>query len=54
MWHSFPYDMEPHKPVQLMVSLGNLAHPDIVGDQYRLRTLGNQDNPIEIVTDAEG
>jgi len=37
-----------------MVVIGNLAHPEIDGDEYRIKTLGNQDNPIEIVTDAEG
>ncbi len=37
-----------------MVVLGNLAHPEINGDEYRIKTLGNQDNPIEVVTDTEG
>jgi len=37
-----------------MVVLGNLAHPEINGDEYRIKTLGNQDHPIEVVTDTEG
>ena len=30
-----------------MVVIGNLAHPDVAGDEYRIKTLDNADRPLE-------
>ena len=37
-----------------MVALGNVAHPDVVGGEYRIKTLDNPDRPLTVETDGEG
>ena len=37
-----------------MVNLGNLGHPEIEGNEYKIKTLTNQTNPVELITDADG
>ena len=37
-----------------MINLGNVAHPDVVGDEYRIKTLNNEERPLEAVSDDEG
>ena len=37
-----------------MVVLGNVAHPEVVNREYRIKTLDNLDLPLSVVTDSEG
>lgn len=37
-----------------MINLGNVAHPDVTSDEYKIKTLDNQGRPLEVVTDNEG
>ena len=37
-----------------MVVLGNVAHPEIAGREYRIKTLDNMDLPLNVDTDSEG
>lgn len=37
-----------------MVVLGNVAHPEVVGREFRLKSLDNADNPVNVTTDSEG
>lgn len=37
-----------------MVVLGNVAHPEVQGRKYRIKTLDNKDLPLEVDTDSEG
>ena len=37
-----------------MVVLGNVAHPEIRGSEYRIKTLDNSDAPLMVETDSEG
>ena len=37
-----------------MVVLGNVAHPDVLGKEYRIKTLDNKDLPLMVDTDSEG
>ena len=37
-----------------MINLGNVAHPLVTGDEYRIKTLENQGRPFEVVSDDEG
>ena len=37
-----------------MVVLGNVAHPEVVGEEYRIKSLDNADNPVNATTDAKG
>ena len=34
--------------------LGNVGHPDIVGDEFRLKTLDNMDSPVVVKADDSG
>ena len=37
-----------------MVVLGNVAHPEVQGREYRIKTLDNSDQPLMVDTDSEG
>ena len=37
-----------------MINLGNVAHPDVSFDEYRIKTLDSQDRSLEVVTDSQG
>ena len=37
-----------------MVVLGNVAHPEVVNREYRIKTLDNTDLPLSVTTDGEG
>ena len=37
-----------------MVVLGNVAHPEVQGRDYRIKTLDNSDMPLMVDTDSEG
>ncbi|MDP6422294.1 MAG: YbaY family lipoprotein [SAR202 cluster bacterium] len=37
-----------------MVVVGNVSHPDVVGDEYRIKTVTNADSPLSVTTDADG
>ena len=37
-----------------MINLGNVAHPEVLGDEYRIKTLDNQGRPFEVMTDDQG
>ncbi|GBC61429.1 hypothetical protein DENIS_2389 [Desulfonema ishimotonii] len=36
------------------VSLGNIASPDVQGDEYQLKILANTDTPFTVTTDSDG
>ncbi len=37
-----------------MVVIGNVANPDVLRDEYRIKTLDNSDQPLTVDTDGEG
>lgn len=37
-----------------MVVIGNVAHPDLTGREYRIKTLNNDGRPLTVETDGEG
>ena len=37
-----------------MVVLGNVAHPQVLGREYRIKTLDNLDIPLSVAADGEG
>ncbi|MDE2823057.1 MAG: hypothetical protein OXK79_06090, partial [Chloroflexota bacterium] len=37
-----------------MVVLGNVAHPDVTGREYRIKTLDNDGRPLTVQADGEG
>ena len=37
-----------------MINLGNVAHPEVAGDEYKIKTLHNEGRPFEVVSDHEG
>ena len=37
-----------------MVVIGNVSHPDVVGDEYKIKTLTNEGSPLSVTTDANG
>ena len=37
-----------------MVVMGNVAHPDVTGPEYRVKTLDNDERPLTVETDGEG
>ena len=37
-----------------MVVLGNVAHPEVLDTEYRVKTLDNVDMPLSVATDSEG
>ena len=37
-----------------MVVIGNVAHPDVTGREYRTKTLNNDVQPVTVETDGEG
>ena len=37
-----------------MINLGNVAHPEVTGDEYRIKTLNNQGRAFAVVSDSEG
>jgi hypothetical protein len=39
---------------EAMISLGNVAHPEVTGEQYRIKTLDNLERPLQVVGDSEG
>ena len=39
---------------QAMVVLGNVAHPQVAGDEYLVKTLDNVGLPLTVTTDGEG
>ena len=39
---------------QDMIVLGDVAHPEVVGEEYRIKALDNSAQPLEVTTDAEG
>ena len=39
---------------EVMINLGNVAHPEVTGVEYKIKTLHNQGSPFEVVSDSEG
>ena len=39
---------------QAMIILGNVANPEVAGDEYKLKTMDNQGRPVEVMTDDQG
>ena len=39
---------------EAMISLGNVAHPEVTGEEYRIRTLDNLERPLQVASDSEG
>ena len=39
---------------EAMVVIGNVAHPDVTGSEYRIKTLGNEGQALTVETDGEG
>ena len=39
---------------EAMINLGNVAHPEVTGDEYKIKGLDNQGRPFEVVSDSEG
>jgi hypothetical protein len=39
---------------EAMINLGNVAHPEVTGDEYKIKTLHNQGRSFEVVSDIEG
>ena len=39
---------------EAMINLGNVAHPEVTGDEYKIKTLHNQGRTLEVVSDDEG
>ena len=39
---------------EVMFNLGNVAHPEVTGDEYKIKTLHNQGRSFEVVSDSEG
>ena len=37
-----------------MVVVGNVSHPDVVGDEYKIKPLTNEQSPLSVTTDANG
>lgn len=37
-----------------MVVIGNVAHPEVIGREFRLKSLDNADNPVNVTTDSKG
>ena len=37
-----------------MVVIGNVAHPEVSGEEFRLKSLDNADNPVNVTTDSKG
>ena len=37
-----------------MINLGNVANAEVVGEEYKIKTLGNEDRPFEVITDSQG
>ena len=37
-----------------MVVLGNVSHSDVVGDEFRIKTLTNEGSPLSVTVDANG
>ena len=36
------------------LALGDVAHPEVVGSEYRIKTLDNANRPLTVQTDSEG
>ena len=39
---------------EAMVVIGNVAHPDVTGREYRIKMLNNDGQPLTVQTDGEG
>ena len=37
-----------------MVVVGHVAHPDVTGEEYRIKTLDNSASPVQVTADGEG
>ena len=37
-----------------MVVVGNVAHPEVVREEYRIKSLDNAGNPVQVTTDGNG
>lgn len=37
-----------------MINLGNVAHPDVAGTEYRIKTLNNEERPFDVTADEGG
>ena len=37
-----------------MVVIGHVAHPEVIGKEFRLKPLNNADNPVRVTSDGEG
>jgi hypothetical protein len=40
-----------------MINLGNVAHPELgdgTGEEYKIKSLTNEERPFEVTTDADG
>ncbi len=39
---------------EAMINIGDVAHPDVTGEEYRIKTLDNQERPLQVISDSEG
>ena len=39
---------------EAMVVVGNVTHPEVAGEEYRLKSLDNAGNPVRVTTDGKG
>ena len=39
---------------EAMIRLGNVAHPEVTGEEYRIKTLDSLERPLQVVSDSEG
>jgi len=39
---------------EAMIRLGSVAHPEVTGEEYRIKTLDNLERPLQVVSDSEG
>ena len=39
---------------QSMVVLGHVAHPEVTGEEYRIKSLDNSGSPVHVTADGEG
>ncbi len=39
---------------EAMLVIGNVAHPDVMGNEYRIKSMDNAGRPLPVKTDSEG
>ena len=39
---------------EAMINLGNVAHPEVTGDEYKIKTMHHEGRPLEVISDDGG